>query len=591
MMMAMVRLNVPSIFIYGGSILPGNFRGQQVTVQDMFEAVGKHSVGEMSDADLDEIERVACQSAGACGAQFTANTMATVSEAIGLSLPYSGGAPAPYEIPDAFCMTAGEKIMELISANLRPRDIVTRLALENAAAVVAASGGSTNAALHLPAIAHECGIKFDLFDVAEIFKKTPYVADLKPGGRYVGKDMFEAGGIPLLMKTLLDNGHLHGDCLTVTGRTIAENLKSVKWNPHQDVVRSADRPITVTGGVVGLKGNLAPEGAIVKVAGMSNLRFTGPAHCFDREEDAFESVQKKTYKEGEVIVIRYEGPRGGPGMREMLSTTAALTGQGMGGKIALITDGRFSGATRGFCIGHVGPEAAIGGPVAVVRHARSTQKAAAPDPSLTSLQYAAEGGHPVAQWKLGRMYADGDGVTQDDVRAFEYFSRIANAHAEDNPSAPQAAIVANAFVALGRYYLDGIPNSKIKPDTERAREMFSYAASYFGNADAQYDLARLYLKGIGAPRDSKYGARWLGLAAQKGQHQAQAMLGQMLFNGDQLPRQAARGLMWLTLARDSATPDETWIKESYNKAIAKASEDDRAMALQMLEHWVQGRKD
>jgi len=221
MMMAMCRLNVPSIFIYGGSILPGNFRGQQVTVQDMFEAVGKHSVGEMSDADLDEIERVACPSAGACGAQFTANTMATVSEAIGLALPYSAGAPAPYEIRDAFCTTAGEKIMELIALNLRPRDIVTRRALENAAAVVAASGGSTNAALHLPAIAHECGIKFDLFDVAEIFKKTPYVADLKPGGRYVAKDMFEAGGIPLLMKTLLDNGYMHGDCLTVTGRTMA----------------------------------------------------------------------------------------------------------------------------------------------------------------------------------------------------------------------------------------------------------------------------------------------------------------------------------------------------------------------------------
>jgi dihydroxy-acid dehydratase len=334
MMMAMVRLNVPSIFIYGGSILPGNFRGQQVTVQDMFEAVGKHSVGAMSDEDLDEIERVACPSAGACGAQFTANTMATVSEAIGLALPYSAGAPAPYEIRDSFCMTAGEKVMELIAQNIRPRDIVTRKSLENAAAVVAASGGSTNAALHLPAIAHECGIKFDLFDVAEIFKKTPYVADLKPGGRYVAKDMFEAGGIPLLMKTLLDNGYMHGDCLTVTGRTIAENLKSVKWNPHQDVVRPADKPITVTGGVVGLKGNLAPEGAIVKVAGMANLKFTGPARCFDREEDAFEAVKKKTYREGE---------------------------------IALITDGRFSGATRGFCIGHVGPEAAIGGPIALLR--------------------------------------------------------------------------------------------------------------------------------------------------------------------------------------------------------------------------------
>jgi dihydroxy-acid dehydratase len=367
MMMAMCRLNVPSVFIYGGSILPGNFRGQQVTVQDMFEAVGKHSVGAMSDADLDEIERVACPSAGACGAQFTANTMATVSEAIGLALPYSAGAPAPYEIRDAFCTAAGEKVMELIALNLRPRDIVTRKSLENAAAVVAASGGSTNAALHLPAIAHECGIKFDLFDVAEIFKKTPYIADLKPGGRYVAKDMFEAGGIPLLMKTLLDHGYLHGDCITVTGRTMKENLQGVKWNSHQDVVRPANNPITQTGGVVGLKGNLAPEGAIVKVAGMSVLRFTGPARCFDCEDDAFAAVKNRTYKEGEVIVIRYEGPRGGPGMREMLSTTAALTGQGTSGKVALITDGRFSGATRGFCIGHVGPEAAVGGPIALLR--------------------------------------------------------------------------------------------------------------------------------------------------------------------------------------------------------------------------------
>jgi uncharacterized protein len=237
-------------------------------------------------------------------------------------------------------------------------------------------------------------------------------------------------------------------------------------------------------------------------------------------------------------------------------------------------------------------------PAAAALNAQALKKTAAPAtaaavvPSLNSLQYAAEGGHPVAQWKLGRMYADGDGVIQDDLRAFEYFSRIANAHAEDSPSAPQATIIANAFVALGRYYLNGIPNSKVKADTERAREMFSYAASYFGNADAQYDLARLYLKTPDASRDDfRYGARWLGLAAQKGQHQAQAMLGQMLFNGDRLPRQAARGLMWLTLARDSATPDEVWIKESYNRAIAKASDDDRAMALQMLEHWVQGRKD
>jgi dihydroxy-acid dehydratase len=367
MMMAMVRLNVPSIFIYGGSILPGSFRGQPVTVQDLFEAVGKHSVGDMSADDLDELEQVACPSAGACGAQFTANTMATVSEAIGLALPYSAGAPAPYEIRDRFCMAAGEQIMELIARNIRPRDIVTRKALENAATVVAASGGSTNAGLHLPAIAHECGIEFDLFDVCEIMKRTPYIADLKPGGRYVAKDMFEVGGIPLLMKTLLDHGFLHGDCLTVTGRTIAENLASVKWNPDQDVVRPANDPITVTGGVVGLRGNLAPDGAIVKVAGLKNQRFSGPARCFDGEEACFEAVSSRAYEEGEVLVIRYEGPKGGPGMREMLSTTAALYGQGMGDKVALITDGRFSGATRGFCIGHVGPEAAVGGPIGLVR--------------------------------------------------------------------------------------------------------------------------------------------------------------------------------------------------------------------------------
>ncbi|PBB25692.1 dihydroxy-acid dehydratase [Mesorhizobium sp. WSM4307] len=367
MMMAMVRLNVPSIFIYGGSILPGSYRGRQITVQDVFEAVGQHSVGTIGDAELLEIEQAACPSAGSCGAQFTANTMATVAEAIGLALPYSCGAPAPYEMRDRFNFASGEKIMELIAKNIRPRDIVTLKALENAATVVSATGGSTNAALHLPAIAHEAGIKFDLFDVARIFEKTPYIADLKPGGKYVAKDMFEAGGIPLLMKTLLDHGYLHGDCLTVTGRTLAENMEHVSWNEHQDVVRPANRPITQTGGVVGLKGNLAPEGAIVKVAGMAELKFSGPARCFDSEEECFEAVTHRNYREGEVLVIRYEGPRGGPGMREMLSTTAALYGQGMGGKVALITDGRFSGATRGFCIGHVGPEAAVGGPIGLIR--------------------------------------------------------------------------------------------------------------------------------------------------------------------------------------------------------------------------------
>ena len=367
MMMAMVRLNVPSVFIYGGSILPGTYRGRQITVQDVFEAVGQHSVGAITDDDLLEIEQAACPSAGSCGAQFTANTMATVAEAIGLALPYSCGAPAPYEMRDRFNYAAGEKVMELIAKQIRPRDIVTRKALENAAAVVAASGGSTNAALHLPAIAHETGIKFDLFDVAEIFRKTPYVADLKPGGKYVAKDMFEAGGIPLLMKTLLEHGYLHGDCMTVTGRTVAQNMERVPWNDAQDVIYPADKPLSPTGGVVGLRGNLAPEGAIVKVAGMKNLRFSGPARCFDSEEECFAAVTERRYREGDVLVIRYEGPKGGPGMREMLATTAALYGQGMGDKVALITDGRFSGATRGFCIGHVGPEAAVGGPIGLLR--------------------------------------------------------------------------------------------------------------------------------------------------------------------------------------------------------------------------------
>lgn len=366
MMMAMCRLNVPSIFIYGGSILPGTFKGRPVTIQDVYEAVGRHSIGAMSDADLQILEQNACPSAGACGAQFTANTMATVSEAIGLALPYSAGAPAPYEIRDKFCMLAGETVMDLIARNIRPRDIVTRKALENAAAVVAATGGSTNAALHLPAIANECGIKFDLFDVADVLKRTPYIADLKPSGRHVAKDMFEAGGVPLLLRTLLDHGYMHGECLTVTGRTLAENLKSVQWNADQDVVYPADKPILPSGGVIGLQGNLAPEGAIVKVAGMERLHFSGPARCFDGEEACFEAVKNKKYREGEVLVIRYEGPKGGPGMREMLATTAALYGQGMGGKVALITDGRFSGATRGFCVGHIGPEAAIGGPIALL---------------------------------------------------------------------------------------------------------------------------------------------------------------------------------------------------------------------------------
>lgn len=367
MMMSMVRLNVPSVFMYGGTILPGKFKGKDVTVVDVFEAVGQHSAGKMSDADLHELECAACPSAGSCGGQFTANTMACVSEAIGLALPASAGAPAPYESRDEYAEASGRAVMRLIADGIRPRDIVTRKALENGATIVAATGGSTNAALHLPAMAHEIGISFDLFDVAEIFKRTPYIADLKPSGRYVAKDVYDIGGVPMILRALLDGGYLHEDCITVTGKTIAENLESVKFNDNQSVVYPVSRAISSTGGVVGLRGSLAPDGAIVKVAGMAMLQFSGPARCFDCEEDAFQAVEDGAFEEGDVLVIRYEGPKGGPGMREMLATTAALYGQGMGDKVALITDGRFSGATRGFCIGHVGPEAAAGGPIGLLQ--------------------------------------------------------------------------------------------------------------------------------------------------------------------------------------------------------------------------------
>ena len=366
-MMAMARLNVPAIFFYGGSILPGRFRGNDVTVVDVFEGVGQVAAGNWTEEDLHELECVACPSAGSCGGQFTANTMATVSEAMGIALPGSGGPPASYESRDAFGEASGEQVMELLAHNIRPRDIITPESLRNAAVVVAASGGSTNAGLHLPAIAHEVGIEFDLNDVCKIFKETPYIADLKPGGKYVAKDLYDIGGVPVLMKALLDGGYLNGDCITVTGKTIAENLADVVFPEDQDVVYPTSKAITATGGVVGLKGNLAPEGAIVKVAGMARHQFTGTALCFDSEEAAFEAVQQRNYKEGDIIIIRYEGPKGGPGMREMLATTAAIYGQGMGDKVALITDGRFSGGTRGFCIGHVGPEAAVGGPIALLQ--------------------------------------------------------------------------------------------------------------------------------------------------------------------------------------------------------------------------------
>ena len=366
MMMAMLRLNVPSIFVYGGSILPGTHRGKDVTVVDVFEAVGQHAAGNCPLQELIALEKVACPGHGACGGQFTANTMACVGEAIGLSLPNSNMAPAPYTSREAIARAAGEQVMALLERDLRPRTICNRAAFENAARVVAATGGSTNAALHLPAMASECGIAFDLFDVAAIFKSTPYIADLKPGGKYVAKDMHDAGGVYMAMKTLLDGGFLDPEPMTVTGRTLGENIDEIAWNPDQKVFYEVTNPITPTGGVVGLRGSLAPEGAIVKVAGMARLHFSGPARVFECEEDAFAAVERRDVAEGCVLVIRYEGPRGGPGMREMLATTAALYGQGMGEKVALVTDGRFSGATRGFCIGHVGPEAADGGPIALV---------------------------------------------------------------------------------------------------------------------------------------------------------------------------------------------------------------------------------
>ena len=368
LMMAMVRLNVASVFLYGGSILPGRFNGKDITVVDVFEGVGKYSSGKITAKTLKKLELKACPSAGACGGQFTANTMACVSEAIGLALPYSAGTPAPYKQRDKYALQSGKAVMNLLKKNIRPRDIVTKKSLENAATIVAATGGSTNAALHLPAIANEIGIKFDLMDVAKIFKKTPYLADLKPGGKYVAKDMWLAGGVPMLLKTLLDGGYIHGNCMTVTGKTMRENLKKIKFNTKQKVMRKHNNPLSPDGGVAGLKGNLAPEGAIVKVAGLKKLQFTGRARCFDTEESAYDAVKKKKYKDGDIIVIRYEGPRGGPGMREMLQTTGAIYGQGKGEKVALITDGRFSGATRGFCIGHVGPEASLGGPIALLKN-------------------------------------------------------------------------------------------------------------------------------------------------------------------------------------------------------------------------------
>ena len=320
----------------------------------------------MTDEELHELECVACPSAGSCGGQFTANTMACVSETIGLALPGSAMTPAPYESRDQYAYESGKVVMDLIEKNLKPRDIVTKQSLINAAIVVSASGGSTNAGLHLPAIAHEAGIDFTLEDVTKIFQSTPYIGNLAPGGKYVAKDLYEVGGVPVLIKTLIDGGLIDGSCITVTGKTLSENVKDVELPKDQDVIYPISNPISHSGGVVGLKGSLAPDGAIVKIAGLKKLQFKGNAICFDREEEALSAVLEGKIKPGNVVVIRYEGPKGGPGMREMLSTTSAIYGQGMGEEVALITDGRFSGGTRGFCIGHVGPEAYDCGPIALI---------------------------------------------------------------------------------------------------------------------------------------------------------------------------------------------------------------------------------
>ena len=368
MMMAMLRLNVPSVFLYGGTILPGRYKDRDLTIIDAYEAVGRHAAGEIDDKELHAIECAACPNAGACGGQFTANTMACVAEAIGLALPGSGDPPAENDARAAHCENVGRGIMPLLLSNLRPRAIATRKAFENAARVVSATGGSTNAALHLPAMAHEAGIDFDLGAVCDIFRRTPYIANLKPGGKYVMRDLYEIGGVAVVIKELLKGDYLHGDCMTVTGKTIEQNYAKTEFpTQKQDVVYEIRNPISATGGVVGLKGNLAPDGAIVKIAGLQKLQFTGPARVFEKEEDALSAVLARKYEKGDVIVIRNEGPRGGPGMREMLSTTAAIYGQGMGEQVALITDGRFSGGTRGICVGHVGPEATLGGAIGLVR--------------------------------------------------------------------------------------------------------------------------------------------------------------------------------------------------------------------------------
>jgi dihydroxy-acid dehydratase len=366
-MMGMVRCNVPSIFIYGGSALPGKFRGRTLTVLDSYEAVGSFMTGEIDEATLDGIERACLPGIGACAGQFTANTMAMVSEAIGLSMPNVSMVPGVYAERGHIARHAGRLVMQMLErGGPLPRDIVTRKALQNGAAIVAATGGSTNAALHLPAIANEAGIVFTLDDVGEVFSRTPLIGNLRPGGKYTAKDVYDIGGTAVVIRALIESGHIDGGCLTITGKTLAEEYGQANAVDGEVIVSPA-RPIMADGGVAVLKGNLCPDGAVIKVAGLKTLSFEGRARVFEDEESCVEAVRQRNYEAGEVLVIRNEGPVGGPGMREMLGVTALIYGQGMGEKVALITDGRFSGATRGMCIGYIAPEAFVGGPLALVR--------------------------------------------------------------------------------------------------------------------------------------------------------------------------------------------------------------------------------
>lgn len=367
MMMGMVRCNVPSVFMYGGSALPGRWRGRDVTILDVYEGVGAVQAGDMSRADLDELEKVAVPTVGSCPGQFTANTMAMVSEVMGFALPGSATMPAVHQARTRLARQSGQAVMKLLEDGVPlPRDLVSWKSLENACAVVAATGGSTNAALHIPAIAHEAGISFTLDDVETVMKRTPLIADMKPGGQFLAKDLHEVGGASVVFKALLDAGHLHGDIPTIGGGTLAEVVEGAP-NPDASVVHTVDRALMATGGVVVLKGNLCPEGSLLKIAGMASLTFSGPAQVFESEEDCMQVVKDRAYQAGSVLIIRNEGPQGGPGMREMLGVTALIYGQGMGEKVALLTDGRFSGATRGMCIGYVCPEAAAGGPIALLQ--------------------------------------------------------------------------------------------------------------------------------------------------------------------------------------------------------------------------------